>query len=75
MKKLIQIALVLILVCVVFQTAADGSMASANQAGSGAVSGTFLTAETDAADIHALLICPAGTKGVICVMPNVGWNT
>ena len=74
MKKLIQIALVLILVCVLFQTATDGSMASANQAASGAVSGTLYTGETNAENVQAVA-CLVGIKGVICAMPNVGWNT
>jgi hypothetical protein len=68
-KKLIQIALVLILVCVLFQTAADGSMT-----GSNSVSGTPLTEETNEANIHATA-CLVGIKGVICVTPYVGWNT
>jgi hypothetical protein len=74
MKKLIQIALVLILVCVVFQSATDGSMASARNAGSNAVSGTLLTEETNQADVHAAA-CLVRIKGVICVRPDVGWNT
>lgn len=72
MKKFIQIALVIMLVCVLFQTMAAGSMASAS---SGVVSGTLLTDETDAANVHALLLCPGVIKGVYCTLPSVGWNT
>jgi hypothetical protein len=74
MKKLIQIALVLILVCGLFQTAADGSMASANETGSSAVSATTLSREINAAGVHATA-CLVRIKGVICVTPDVGWNT
>ena len=74
MKKLIQIALILILVCVLFQTAADGSLDSASKSGSHVVSDVHLTAKTDTANMQ-MAACLVRIKGVICVTPNVGWNT
>ena len=74
MKKIIQLALVVILVCVLFQTVGDGSMASASNAGSITVNGTLLAEKTSEADVH-MAACLVRIKGVICVTPNVGWNT
>jgi hypothetical protein len=74
MKKIIQLALVVLLVCVVFQTVGDGSMASASNAGSNLINGTLLVEKTSEADVH-MAACLVRIKGVICISPNVGWNT
>jgi hypothetical protein len=74
MKKLIQISLVLILICGLFQFVAAEPMDSASSIGTSAASSVDITADTPLEDTH-MAACLVSIKGVICVMPNVGWNT
>lgn len=71
MKKLIQISLVVVLVFVLLQAMAGGSMVSSSQVGSSAASGTFFTADTSVENVHAAAC--VSKKGVVCI--KVGWNT
>ncbi|HJR79101.1 MAG TPA: hypothetical protein VJ821_03445 [Anaerolineales bacterium] len=74
MKKLIQISLIVILVCAVFQVMAGGSMVSASNVESSAPSIASFSADTSVQDVQ-MATCLAILKRVVCVMPNVGWNT
>jgi hypothetical protein len=74
MKKLIQISLVVILVFMLVQAIAGGSIVSTSKLDSSTTSGTFFTADTSVEDVHAAA-CQVHIKGVICVKPLVGWNT
>ena len=74
MKKLIQISLIVILVCVVFQGMAGGSMVSASNVESSAASNASFSADTSVEEVQ-MAACLATLKRVVCVMPNVGWNT
>jgi len=71
MKKLIQISLVLILILGLFQFMPAESNSGA--IGSSAASSLGITAPI-AEDAYAAG-CFVRIKGVICVTPNVGWNT
>lgn len=73
MKKLIQISLVLILILGLFQFLPAESTSSA-VIGSSATSSLSITADS-AAENADMAGCLVRIKGVICVMPNVGWNT
>ena len=74
MKRFVQIALIVILVCVLFQSATNGSMASGSKVGSKPSSDVHLSQETDSDNAY-VAGCLISIKGVICVRPNVGWNT
>ncbi len=71
MKKLIQISLLVVLVLVLSQAAAAAPVDSASQIGSHAATSISSTAVEDA---HAAA-CLVYIKGIVCVTPNVGWNT
>jgi hypothetical protein len=70
-KRLIQIALIVVLVCVMFQSVRAGSMFFAGDATSGPVGSTSLIDETNT----YVAVCTPGSRSVICTRPNVGWNT
>jgi hypothetical protein len=72
MKKLIQIALVLVLIAGLFQFVAAEPPVSTM--GSSAAVSLDLT-NTSSVENTQMAGCFIRIKGVICVMPNVGWNT
>jgi hypothetical protein len=74
MKKLIQIALVVILVLVLFQAIAPAAMVSASQSGSIVVQGIYFTANESVDDVH-VATCRQLNKRAPCVKPLVGWNS
>jgi len=74
MKKLIQISLVVVLVFVLFQAVTAGPMVSASKIGSSAASSISSTANTSVEDVQ-MAACLIRITGVICVTPNVGWNS
>ena len=74
MKRLIQIFLIAILVLVLFQAAASGSVTSSSQIDLGAGSNRSSAANTTLDDAHAS-ICLITIKNVPCIRPNVGWNS
>jgi hypothetical protein len=73
MKKLIQISLVIVLVFVLSQAVTAGSLISSGTIGSSTVS-HISAANTSVEGIQAAA-CLVRVKGVICVRPNVGWNS
>ena len=79
MKKFIQIFLVVILVLVLVQAATGGSLVSVGHVDSRVISGLSHVANVSAE--HAqIAVCletfsPETVSRVICVMPNVGWNS
>lgn len=72
MNKFIQIALVVILVTMLFQTAA-GPLTSPGRLGASAVQNIAFTTDSSGQS-HQQVIC-LGTGIVICFHPNVGWNS
>lgn len=74
MKKFIQISLIAILVIVLFQAAAGGAVVSSGQIDQSAFSNTSSAANTSAESVE-MAACLVRIKGVICVHPNVGWNS
>lgn len=74
MKKLIQISLIVVLLFVVVQAAAGGSVVSSNQNHLGTASNISSSLMTIPEGAHAVA-CLVAIKGVICVTPNVGWNS
>lgn len=72
MKKLIQIALVLVLIAGLFQFVAAEPTAS-TMGSSAAVSSDF--GSTTFVEGSQMASCLVLRTRVICVMPNVGWNT
>lgn len=74
MKKLIQISLVVVLVFVLFQAVAAGSALSSGAVGSSTASHISPAANTSVEGMQ-MAACIVRVKGVICVRPNVGWNS
>ena len=74
MKKFIQISLIAVLVFVLLQAVAAGPMVSVSKIGSTAASSISSTANTSVEDVQ-MAACLVLIKGVICVTPNVGWNS
>jgi hypothetical protein len=74
MKKIIQIALIVVLVLGFFQAAAGGSVISSEQMGSSDVTHLSSMSDTSAPGAQ-MAACLVRVKGVICVTPNVGWNS
>ena len=74
MKKLIQISLIVVLVFVLFQAAAGGSVVSSGKIGSSDVSHISSTVNTSLEGAQ-MAACVVRIKGVVCVTPNVGWNS
>jgi hypothetical protein len=72
MKKLIQIALVLILITGLFQFV--GAEPIASTLGSSAVISADFGGDSSVEDTQ-MASCLVLSKRVICVVPNVGWNT
>lgn len=72
MKKLIQIALVLVLIAGLFQFVT--AEPTAGTVGSSATNSLNLRSTTSVEDTQ-VAGCFVRIKGVICVTPNVGWNT
>ena len=73
MKKLIQISLVVILLFVLFQTAAGGAMVSGKIDSN--VAQNFASTASGTTQNVQMAACLVYIKGVICVKPNVGWNS
>jgi hypothetical protein len=73
MKKLLQICLIAILVCVLFQASADGTGMPASQTDLVA-SHNFSVTNASAESAH-VSACWIRIKSVGCVLPNVGWNS
>jgi len=74
MKKLIQLSLVVIFVLVLFQTMAAGSVAASHQSELG-IARNISSRVSSSTEGVAMAVCFSGIKGVICVMPQVGWNS
>lgn len=72
MKKFIQILLVVVLVFVLFQAVTGGSLISSGMSDSNANSSAL---SASAEDVQMAAECLVRVKGVICVRPNVGWNS
>ncbi len=72
MKKIIQISLVIILVFVVCQAVTGGLLISSVGRDLNANSSSLSTA---AEDVQMADGCIVRVKGVVCVRPNVGWNS
>ena len=74
MKKLLQICFIAVLVFVLFQAGAGGgAMASAQNDGVTTGKTLFITSASE--DLAQVSTCWLRIRGVICVMPNVGWNS
>ena len=71
MKKLIQISLVLILILGLFQF----TLAEATSSAIGSSAASSLSIAAPIAEDGYAASCFVRIKGVICVTPNVGWNT
>jgi hypothetical protein len=74
MKKIIQFSLVLVLVFVLFQAVAAGSMASSSSSGSNVASDISSPLGTSAEGLQ-MAACLVSVKGTFCVAPAVGWNS
>jgi hypothetical protein len=73
MKKLIQISLILMLVLVSIQVVV-GAGISSGSIGSRNITDISYTADTSAEGVQTAA-CFIKINGVICVTPNVGWNS
>jgi glutamate synthase domain-containing protein 3 len=74
MKKFIQLSLVLILVIVLFQAVSGGSAVSPGNVGAHTATHISSPASTSVEGIQ-MAACLIHIAGVICVQPNVGWNS
>jgi hypothetical protein len=74
MKKFTQLSLVLILVFVLFQAVSAGSVVSPSNIGSHAATHISSLASTSVEGVQ-MAACLVHITGVICVQPNVGWNS
>lgn len=74
MKKFVQILLVVVLVFVLFQAVTGGSLISSGTVGSSAASHVSSAANTSSEGVQ-MAACLVRIKDVICVRPNVGWNS
>jgi hypothetical protein len=74
MKKITQLSLVLILVFVLFQAVSGGSMVSPGNVGSHTATHISSPASTSVEGVQ-MAACLIHSTGVICVQPNVGWNS
>jgi hypothetical protein len=74
MKKFIQLSLVFILMFVLFQAVSGGSAASPSSVGSNAATHISSPASTPGEGVQ-MAACLVRIKDVICVLPNVGWNS
>jgi hypothetical protein len=73
MKKIIQIALVLVLIAGLFQFVA--AQPTASTIGSNAAVSADFGSATSVEDMQMAGCLVLFNKRVVCVMPNVGWNT
>ena len=74
MKMLIQFALIVVLIFVLFQAVVGGSATASDRAGLGTASNISFLAHTTSEDFQ-MAACLVGIKGVVCIKPNVGWNS
>jgi len=74
MKKFIQLSLVLILVFVLFQAVSGGSVVTPGNVGSHAATHISSPVSTSVEGVQTAA-CLVHIAGVICVQPNVGWNS
>ena len=74
MKKLIQISLVVVLVFVLFQAVAGGSVVSSGTVGSSTANHVSPAANASMEGLQ-MAACLVRIKGVVCVQPHVGWNS
>jgi hypothetical protein len=74
MKKIIQISLVVILVFVLFQAVNIGSIASSGSVGASTASRVSSPVHASAEGLQ-MAACLVRIKGVVCVRPQVGWNS
>jgi hypothetical protein len=74
MKKIIQISLVVILVFVLFQAVNTESISYSGTIGASTASRVSSPVQASAEGVQAAA-CLVRIKGVICVRPNVGWNS
>ena len=74
MKRLIQISLIVILVLVLFQAALNGSVVTSNRDSLGTGTTVSSVANTTSEDVR-VAACLVSIHGVVCVKPNVGWNS
>jgi hypothetical protein len=74
MKKFIQLSLVVILVFVLFQAVSDGSTIS-SRTGSSNMAGHVASSANISVEGVQMASCLVYVKPVICVQPNVGWNS
>jgi hypothetical protein len=74
MKKFIQFSLIVVLVCVLFQAAVVGPASSAGMVGSSPAHHVSSAVDTSVESFQ-MAACLVSVKGVICVIPNVGWNS
>jgi uncharacterized protein (UPF0333 family) len=75
MRKIIQFALVVILIVMVFQSVVGSPIVSSGTPDEQASSSTSSALNTAVADTQMAAACLVRVKGVICVRPNVGWNS
>jgi hypothetical protein len=73
-KELIQVSLIIILVLVSFQAVAGELFTALNHADLGTASTISSLVETSI-EGSQMAACLVSIKGVICVKPNVGWNS
>jgi hypothetical protein len=73
MKKFIQISLVVVLIFMFLQVTTYGSMTVAGQLGSTVDQNISITANTSVQDVQGATCL--GAKRVICIKPEVGWNS
>jgi hypothetical protein len=74
MKKIVQISLIVVLVCVLFQAVVVGPASSSGMVGSSPARHVSSAMDTPVEGVQ-MAACLVGMKGVICAMPNVGWNS
>jgi hypothetical protein len=74
MKKFIQISLVVVLVFVLFQAVSAGSITSLGTVGSSTPSRISSPVHASAEGVQ-MAACLVRIKGVVCVQPQVGWNS
>ncbi len=73
MKKLIQISLIVVLVFAMFQAVIASPTVSVGGVGSHQIQTISSTANASA-QASQMATC-LGIKGLLCIVPNVGWNS
>jgi ABC-type uncharacterized transport system permease subunit len=74
MKKFLQICLIAVLIFVVFQAVVGGALMASSHSQPVTASQTSSTSNTSSEGMQ-MAACLVSIKGVICVTPNVGWNS